>query len=280
MLDEAKQREAFDVFARFMQVHLFGLVAVIDRPSEGERFPIASGFITEIEGLCVLITVAHYLEDVKRWRDEKRLMGLFLLVHNEARICTPISINLDVVLGSFCNDFDVGFLILDDATVLDINKNGGAPMNVGSPNAKPEDFESFYLVGHASAYCKLETQTIATSQEANKRTDWKLSRPSDIASLVSKLEFERMGDKRGTFRFSLVQGYDDYSGSSGGPIIAYKTGAKVIDYCLFGIQSKQVLSATSQQKPTHVIATSAALGIGVIELYIRELSQANGRADS
>jgi hypothetical protein len=42
MPNETEQQAAFGSFARFMQARFFGLVAVIERPTDGQHFQMAS----------------------------------------------------------------------------------------------------------------------------------------------------------------------------------------------------------------------------------------------
>jgi hypothetical protein len=81
-----------------------------------------------------------------------------------------------------------------------------------------------------------------------------------------------LGDP-GTYRFALVKGFDDYSGTSGAPIFGYAPGSLIRDYSLVAIQSKQVFAATAEQKPTHLIATSAAMAIRLMDERIRQMTE-------
>src|SRR5690349_1677854 len=101
-------------FMDFLRTRMFGLVAFVERPSENEVFPMASGVIVESEGQYVLLTAAHFLRDVNRWKEEKRLSALLLMVHHESGLCKAVSLDLDKNFGSFSEDFDFGFVLLDD----------------------------------------------------------------------------------------------------------------------------------------------------------------------
>ena len=268
LTDQELNRE----FTKYLQVRLFGLVAFIDRPNQDEHFPMASGAIVEVEGFFVLLTVAHYLEDVKRWKEEGRLNALFLLVHHESGICNPIPLNLEQNPSSFCDKIDVGFVMLSSEVVSEVNKRGGFATRRDTLSMSPEVMNSFYLVGHASAYCKVVRETISTIREGSKSIAWELTSPGDVAVVISKLRFDGKGTDPGTLRFALIKGFDDYRGASGGPIFAYRTGSLIRDYSLFAIQSRQVRSPTRDQKPTHVIGTSAAVAIHLIDEHIRKIA--------
>jgi hypothetical protein len=131
------------------------------------------------------------------------------------------------------------------------------------------DMVSFFVVGHASAYCKLTREINASQNQGPERVEWTITRPSDLAVVVSRVLFEGNGVDRGTYRFALVNGFDDYSGTSGGPIFAYAEGALMRDYVLVGIQSMQV--RVGEQKPTHLFATSAALAVHLVDDRIRNM---------
>ena len=82
-------------FMDYLRARMFGLVAFVDRPGADEVFPMASGVIIESEGQHVLLTAAHFLRDVTRWKKQERLSALLLLIHHESGLCNPILLNLD-----------------------------------------------------------------------------------------------------------------------------------------------------------------------------------------
>lgn len=266
--DQETNRE----FTKYLQCHLFGLVAFVDRPNQYEHFPMASGVVIETEGLYVLLTVAHYLEDVKRWKDEGRLNALFLLVHHHSGICTPIPLDLNENPESFCDKIDIGFVLLSPEIIAAIVKHGGIVTRRDTLCVSPTSLTNFYLVGHASAYSKVIRETIATSEEGSREIAWNLITPGDRAIVISKIQFEGNGADPATFRFAFIKGFDDYSGASGGPIFGYTSGSLIGEYSLFGIQSRQIRAATRERKPTHLIATSAAVAIYAIDEYLRKLA--------
>jgi hypothetical protein len=224
MPDALTDQEHNHEFTKYLQLRLFGLVAFVDRPNENEHFPMASGVIIETEGVYALLTVAHYLKDVKRWKEEGRLNALFLMVHHHSGICNPIPLNLDENPSSFSNNIDVGFVLLNDEVVAEVSKCGGMATRRDTLSTSPKAMDSFYLIGHASAYCKVVREVIATSQEGSRKFAWELSRPGDLAVVVSKLQFDGNASDPGTFRFALIKGFDDYRGASGGPVFAYSKG--------------------------------------------------------
>jgi hypothetical protein len=258
-------------FTKYLQVRLLGLLALVDRPKQDEHFPMASGVVIETEGFYVLLTAAHYLRDAMRWKEEKRLSALFLLVHHESGICNPISLDPDEIFTSFCDVLDIGFLVLDDAIVADISKHGGFATRRDTLSMSPQAMKNFYLIGHASAYCQIIRETIATGQEGSNSIAWNLVRPGHLAVAISKLQFDGTGSDPGTFRFALINGFNDYSGASGGPIFGYSEGALIQDYSLVAIQSKQIRGAGRGQKPTHLVAASAAVAIHMVDEYLRDV---------
>jgi hypothetical protein len=263
---------AHEEFERYLRVRLFGLVAVVDRPSASENFPIASGIIIETEGAFVLLTAAHYLADVARWKEQGRLHQLSLIVHHESGICAAIPLEMDRTFCTFCNGIDFGFVLLDADVLAGVEKHGGKVIRRDNLNTPPEAIKSFFLVGHASAHCPMSTEIIATSQEGSTQIAWRLTKPSGFAVAISRLLFDGGGTEPGTLRFVPVKGFGDYSGTSGGPIIGYTEGALIRDYCLVGIQSRQILAGTKEQKPIHLIATSAVLVVHLVDERLRELS--------
>jgi hypothetical protein len=267
MSNDATQEEVNREFKRYLQVRLFGLLAFVARPNDDEHFPMCSGVVIEAKGAYVLLTVAHYLADLKRWKEQGRLTALFLMVHHDSGLCNPIPLNLDENLAFICDRLDIGFVGLNDDVLAEIAKHGGKVTRRDTLSVSPENMKSFYLVGLAAAYSQVVCETIATAQDGPVDVAWKLARPGDLAAVISKIRFDGTGSGPGTFRFALIQGFDDYSGASGGPIFGYTAGALIRDYSYFAIQSKQVRGAIGDQ-PTHLIATSAALAIKVIDEYL------------
>src|SRR6266568_1260825 len=88
-------------FSNFLRQRMFGLVAFVDQPDSDELFPMASGVIIESEGFYVLLTAAHFLRDVNRWKKQKRLNGLVIIVHHETGLCNPVSLDLEKNFASF-----------------------------------------------------------------------------------------------------------------------------------------------------------------------------------
>jgi hypothetical protein len=81
-------------FMDYLRVRMFGLVAFVDRPSSEELYTMASGAIIESEGVYVLLTAAHFLQDVNRWKENNQLKALLLMVNHESGLCHPISLDL------------------------------------------------------------------------------------------------------------------------------------------------------------------------------------------
>jgi hypothetical protein len=258
-------------FVDYLRTHMFGLVAFVERPKDSELFPMASGVIIESEGCFVLLTAAHFLRDVKRWKKQKRLRSLLLMVHHESGLCTPIDLNLNKNICSFSEDFDFGYVLLDLDVVAEAGKRGGHLTRRDNLAVWSGDLVNFFVVGHASAFCKLRKEVIATQKRGSERVAWTLTRPGDLAVVTSRVLFEGEGTHRGTYRFALVNGYRDYSGTSGGPIFGYTKGALVRDYDLVGIQSMQF--RVDQQKPTHLIAVSAALAVELVDDNVRTMKE-------
>jgi hypothetical protein len=273
MPDAAAVQASNTQFMDYLRTRMFGLVAFVDRPGSDELFPMASGVIIESEGQYVLLTAAHFLRDVNRWKDQKRLNALLLIVHHESGLCNLISLDLDKNFRSFSEDFDFGFVLLNPDVVAEIARRGGLLTRRDNLAEWSGELTNSFVVGHASAYCKLRREVIATQDQGPERVEWSISRPGDLAVVMSRLLFAGNGADRGTYRFALVNGYDDYRGTSGGPIFGYTQGALVRDYVLVAIQSKQIRSATGEQKPTHLIATSAALAVHLVDDRIRKMKE-------
>ena len=73
MPDAAAVQATIAQFMDYLRTRMFGLVAFVDRPGPDEVFPIASGVIIESEGQYVLLTAAHFLRDMNRWKEQERL---------------------------------------------------------------------------------------------------------------------------------------------------------------------------------------------------------------
>ncbi len=260
-------------FMDYLRSRMFGLVAFVDRPGSDELFPMASGVIIEAEDQFVLLTVAHFLRDVNRWKEQKRLGALLLVVHHESGLCNQISLDLDWNAAFFSEDFDFGFVVLDPVVVAEIGRCGGRLTRRDNLAEWSGELTDFFVVGHASAYCSLRREVIATKDHGPERVELSIQRLGDLAVVTSRLLFEGNGTDRGTYQFGLMNGYDDYHGTSGGPIFGYTHGAFVRDYVLVAIQSKQIRSATGKQKPTHLIGTSAALAVRLVDDRIRKMKQ-------
>jgi hypothetical protein len=253
---------------------MFGLMASVDRPESKELFPMASGFVIQSEGLYVLVTAGHFLQQVERWKEQNRLSKLLLIVHHKSELCFPIQLDLDKNPSAFCEGYDFGLVVLDGDVVAEIAKRGGSLTrrdNLVEYSAEPT---VFFVVGLAAAYCKVGKKIIATQDRRSERVEWTVPRLSDVAVVTSRLELDGYGPDRGTFQFAIVSAYDDYSGTSGGPIFGFAEGTPARDYVLAGIQSKQILSPTREQRPTHLIAVSAALAIHVIDGSMRRTKEA------
>jgi hypothetical protein len=275
MSDGLTDQERNNAFTQYLRMRLFGLVASVERPSANEVFPMASGVIVNINGYYVLLTAAHFLRDVKRWRDEGRLRTLVLMVNHTALLCTPVALDLEENPTWLSEVVDVGFVILTPAVVAELAKFGGVAVSRGALELPPTQPIRFFLVGHASAYCKVLQETIATQQQGTKTIRWTIARPGDLAVAISRIELEGKGKDPGTLRFALLKGFDDYSGTSGGPIFGYAEGARFRDYCLVAIQSKQILSASRDPRPTHLIATSASLAVRMFGHYLGKQVESN-----
>jgi hypothetical protein len=269
MADALAVQATHSQFTDFLRVRMFGLVAFVDRPNSDEHFPIASGVVVESEGEYVLLTAAHFLADVNRWREQKRLSELVLIVHHETGICNPISLDLEKSFATFSEDFDFGFILLEDEVVAEIGRLGGLLTRRDTLTEWQGELSRFFVVGLASAYCTLSREVIATQDRGSERVEWTITTPGALAVVTSRVQLEGVGPDDGTYRFALVKGYDDYRGTSGGPIFGYTPGALVRDYTLVGVQSRQIRSADGEQKPTHLIATSAALAVHMIDYRIR-----------
>jgi hypothetical protein len=267
------EQEHFDEFTKYLRVRLFGLIACVDRPSRSEHFPMASGVLIEAEKHYALLTAAHFLQDVNRWKEQKRLSGLFLIVQHQSGLCNPIALDVEKTPGGISEQVDVGFMVQHPDMVAEIAKRGGRLTRRGLPDNLSAPLMAFFLVGFASAYCKLARKTIASYQEGTQTINWMLTRPGELATAISRIEFDGEGSDLGTYRFALIKGFDDYSGTSGGPIFGYSEGALARDYAFIGIQSRQIRSASGEQKPTHLIATSAPLAIRMIDEYLREKTE-------
>jgi hypothetical protein len=228
---------------------------------------MASGVIIAHENEFMFMTAAHFMEDVKRWRDEGRLLKLSLLVHHEAGVSKGIAFELSKNPGSFCNKLDFGFVLLDHELVHKIGKAGGKALTRDNIGATPEQLDGFLLVGMVSSHCKLTNHTIARTEDC----EWQMTRLTEFAAAVSRLQFDGSGPDPGTYQFVPVGGpVTDFSGTSGGPVFGYKLGTAVRDICLVAFQSKQITSG-SVAKPVRLIATSAPIAIYVVAEYIKEL---------
>jgi hypothetical protein len=113
--NELTEEEHNQEFTGFLKERVFGLVANIDRPSADEHFPMASGVVVKAGGQWVLLTVAHYLEDLIRWKNENRLASLFLHVFNKSGDISAISLSLDENLAVYLDIIDIGIVVLNES---------------------------------------------------------------------------------------------------------------------------------------------------------------------
>lgn len=270
-------QERYEEFKQFLQPRLFGIVAVVGNPrNESEKFPLCSGIVIETRRFLVLVTVAHYLKDVMKWEKQGRIADLGLIIHNESGLCGTVKLELDKNEVFFNEYIDIGFVVLSHDVIEGILKHGGIAVradNVALGNKVPD---SFFLLGHASTQCRVAKDIIATSEKGNAGagTAWQLLKLSDLAFIIVSLRLDGNGKDPHTHQFTPIQSVvSDYSGTSGGPIFGYKKGSAMKDYCLFAIQSKQVLEPTREQKPKHLIATSGAFAMLAINDFIDKLKQ-------
>jgi|GEM_PF-6066917 len=273
MSDGLTDQERKDKFTQYLRKRVFGLVAFLEKPNAHTHFPMASGIVVEIEGYGVLLTAGHFLKDVERWHVEGRLNGLCAIVTHELAFWRVIELKLDENELIYNKEIDIGFLLLSPGVIEEIIKYGGQPIKEEALQAPEAEVDRFFLVGLASVYCKIVQETIATQRQGDEIVEWKISRPGALSLAVSRIELEGEGHDPETLLFALVNGVKDYSGMSGGPVFGYSAGARIPEYSLIGIQSEQVLSATSERKPTHVIATSADVAVAAIRHYLRKLDE-------
>src|SRR5262249_7010144 len=119
------QEEHNENFMKYLRVRLFGLIASVERPGPKEVFPMASAVLIETEKFYALVTAAHFLQDVKRWREQNRLNGLVLIVQHESGLCNPISLDLEQAVVGISEYVDIGFMVLPLDVVAEIQKRGG-----------------------------------------------------------------------------------------------------------------------------------------------------------
>jgi hypothetical protein len=255
------------------QKRLFGLVAVVDRPTcDDERFPLASGVIIGLERAFVLVTAGHFIRDVKRWHTEKRLRSLSLLVNRESGLTASLPFSMEQNPGWIVkeNVMDIGFFALLEADLVQgITKHGGVAMRPERVAECTPDLTHYVLIGFAGKYWKWTKETIATSGNAA----WQLRRPIGPSVGVATLAFDGPGEKPNTLRFvpTTPSVIDDYSGASGCPIIGATQGATFGEYRLVAVQSAQILGG-SPYKPIRLIATPASIAVGLIDAYLEEMT--------
>jgi hypothetical protein len=269
MASDPTPEERMDAFKRYLGERLFGLVADVGEPNDEEHYPQASGVVMVMQGFLVLVTVAHYLKDVMRWKEVGRLKRLSLLVNHESGVSAGIELDLDALLLDTNERADVGFVLLPTDMMERIRKIGGKITLQDQIDTPSPEITRYYLIGQAVAYTKIRQEVIATDAE-NK---WVLNHigPSPIA--ISSLHFLGEGDSDFTYRFAPHQGLASYSGCSGGPIFGFSEGSQIREYRLIGVQSKQILDGTRERKPKELVATSAVFAFGSIDYYLEELSR-------
>lgn len=162
MAEEPTMQERETAFKKYLHERVYGLVAVVDRPGPDEWFPQASGVVMDIQNCYVLVTVAHYLDEVIRWRDEGRLLQLSLLVHHETGFSSSIELDLKKVPPFPHESADVGFMLLPNDVVEKIAKYGGKATRKEQADLPSDSIQRYYIVGHAAAYCKVSKEVIAS----------------------------------------------------------------------------------------------------------------------
>jgi hypothetical protein len=267
MSNEPTMEQREKAFTKYLQERLFGLVAVVEKPSPDEQFPHASGVVLDIQGFFLLVTVAHFLDDVIRWKEEGRLLQLSLVVHHETGYSSAIELDLNKILPCPHKSVDVGFMLLPKEVVAKIDKYGGKATKKEHVDLPSDQYPRYYLVGQAAAYTKVRQETIASDGQSK----WVLNHVSGTPVVISSLRFLGDGDSEHTYRFAPHQGILSYSGCSGGPIFGYSDGSKIMDYSFVGIQSKQILDATPEQKPKELIASSAMFAVLSMDSYLEDV---------
>lgn len=238
-------------FQEYLTERLSGLVATVDSPS---RFEICSGMVVCVDDSMVLLTVAHFLKSVESWNTHGRLADLVLTVHDGLEGVRYVKLNLEDVELRWDDHVDVGCLVLNNEVAEKFCQFGGKIVMLSQVAQAGDTHDQFILVGHPSSKCPIRREIIATDAERQ----WQLEQSSGVAVVTSPLQFVGQGEESDKLRFAPRSGLDDYSGASGGPVFGYKDGAPMKEYSLVGIQSKQILAATADQKPKELIAVSGA----------------------
>lgn len=247
-------------FTDYFQHAVFGLTARVDDPKPEERLPIASAILVIISDCPILLTAAHFMKDVKRWHEEKRLRKLSLFLLANTGQVEFIEIDL---FGQFLKLADFGFYVLSENVIAQLQKKGGKAISIEKVD-DPHEMHALIIFGNASAYTKFSRETIAKSETQ----EWELFHAAYFAMILSALRYEGDGPDPLTYKFAILDPHDDYSGMSGGPIFGYKKGSQIRDYSLVALQSSQI--RVEGQKPTHLIGVAAPAIIPLIEAFIEE----------
>jgi hypothetical protein len=253
-------------FKRFFLPYLIGLVSVVERPSQNENFPMASGVVINFHGQAVLVTAGHYLDDLQKWESEGRLSQLSVVISHESGLSGSIALDITKNPRFRNRTLDIGFLVLDPNLVEEIDRRGGKAMRAESAATSVADLDQFILMGLASAHAEIATEAIAQDQES----EWQITKLRSFAMAFALVYLEGPGDAPAMLRFTPKNNLKDYSGTSGGLIVGYVRGSLIRDFRLVAFQSMQILEATSEQKPSVLITTSAAAALLTIDSFLRE----------
>jgi hypothetical protein len=256
-----------DQLSNYMLPRFTGLVSVVKDHRGDEVYPICSGVILILRNHPVLVTVAHYLKDVLKWKKQGRLDQLGLLVHPNAHGTTPVILELQPQYVLISDDYDIGCLILSREEFRKSNDGGGVVLDAALFSEKSDIPEMCILAGHSSALSRTRQEVIATDEDACLA--WQMITLTNVTVALVRVAGFESGDVTGTLRYVPVnQNLRTYEGMSGGPVFGFGRGTQKVEIRILAIQSKQI---TKGEILTSLIGTRGDIAVQEVERMLDEL---------
>ena len=220
----------------------------------------------------MLLTVAHYLKDVLKWKKQGRLDQLALLLHPNEYGAKPVILDLQPRRILTSDDYDIGCLILSREELRKSHDGGCVVLDAGLFSQANDISETCILAGHSSALSRSRQEVIATNEDA--RLEWQMITLTNVAVALVRVADFVSGDATGTLRYTPVKhNLRTYEGMSGGPVFGFSRGTENLEIRVLAIQSKQI---TKGDIPTSLIGTRGDVAVQEVERMLDELD-ANGK---
>jgi hypothetical protein len=253
-----------------MLPRLTGLVSVVREPKSGELYPICSGVVIFLRNYPVLLTVAHYLNDVLKWKKEDRLDQLALLVHANQDQTIPVILEFQPQFVLVSKHLDIGCLILSREELRRFCVAGGVVLDAAIFADEEGSPETCILAGHSSAKSKTCQEVIAIDEKAQQ--EWRLSKLTVIPAAFVRVMGFNIGDAAGTLRYIPARtSLSTYAGTSGGPVFGISQAGDTIR-----VVAVQASERAEGRTVVSLTGTCGSVALQEVERILDECESRNG----